>query len=162
MKSKIWCVFALLCLAAMEAEPRDSTPASVPGDQVQWDHLVGDIKASTENDLLGSQESFATTHRNEHFFFAEAECSANAVALLNVNDLLPDRATTVKLRTRAAWSGKTAVLLLRGYSDGQNFMFLCLIDKDGRLERTRLIRPVPMGKGRAVEIDAARYKYGVD
>ena len=158
--SKSWLVIALLLGVAIGTDASGSDLARASSDQVQWDHLAGSIKNVPEESLLSSRSPITPATANGRFYVAEAECSANAVALLNINDLLPNEAKSVSMMTKAVWSGKTAIFLRRSYADDRDFLFLCLVDKDGKLERTKLLRPELRNEKSAVEIDAAKYTYG--
>ena len=156
---KSWPAIALLLGVALGAEARDNDLAKAPSDQAQWVRLIGSVKGMPEDRLLNFQSVVSTATANGRFYVAEAECSANAVALLNINDLLLNEAKSVRLTRKTVWSNKTVILLRRDYVDGQDFLFLCLVDKNGKLERTRLLRPELRNENSAVEIDAAKYIY---
>jgi hypothetical protein len=148
-------LFGSLCAITAKGEVLSDKPA----DQVHWQQLLLDVARRPDADLSRPVENDSSALHGQRLYAAEAECSANAVALLNINDLLTSDATTVEVRAESAWDGKTAIALRRGYANGQHFLFVCLVGKDGNLERTRLLRPKVAGKSSAIEVDASRYLY---
>lgn len=150
----VWLVGAAF---PVEAGCRDSSGPQA--DQAQWDQLLRSVGGVREADLLSSRSPSTSAQTSEHFSIAEAECSANAVALLNVNGRLKSTATAVRLGWKEAWDGKTVIFLLRSYAGSGDFLFACLVGKDGELQRTRLVRPTERSKSSAVEIDASHYVY---
>jgi hypothetical protein len=160
IRLKRWSVFALLLCVAMGAAAIGSDFAQLPSDQTRWNHLVSNAMSLPEENLINYRLQDSTSTVSERFYVASAECSANAVALLAVDDLLPDEAKSIRVGTKTAWGNKTAIFLRRSYADGRNFLFLCLVSESGKLERTRLLRPELRDKKFAVEIDSANYEYG--
>ena len=155
---KSWLTCALLLGMATRAIANDSPPTSL--DQAQWSRLIASVKDTPAETLLNSRSPAPAPTQHERFAAAGAECFANAVALLNINDLLYGQPKSIRIGKRAVWNGKTAMFVQRSHTDGRDFLFLCLVDKDGRLERTRLLRPDLPDKKSAIEIDAAKYIYG--
>ena len=152
-----WLTCALLLSMATRASANDSPQTSL--DQAQWNRLITSIKDSPVETLLNSRLPAPALIKQERFAAAGAECFANAVALLNINDQLHDQPRSIRMGEKPVWNGKTAMFVLRSYAGDREFLFLCLVDKDGRLERTRLLRPGLPDKKSAIEIDNAKYIY---
>ncbi|MBM7128785.1 hypothetical protein [Dyella mobilis] len=76
-----------------------------------------------------------------------------------MNDMLVSRPVAVRLGSAAAWSGKTVVYIMLIFSDGNKYRFICLIGRDDKLERTRLLDTNIRGNTPAVEIDNSNYIY---
>lgn len=106
---KSWLTCALLLGMATRAIANDSPPTSL--DQAQWSRLIASVKDTPAETLLNSRSPAPAPTQHERFAAAGAECFANAVALLNINDLLYGQPKSIRIGKRTVWNGKTAMFV---------------------------------------------------
>ena len=133
--------------------------ASVPGSPLNWERLVAAASNRLDIGLYQSIKYGGDSKKGDKFFQAEAECSANSNALLSVNGMLVSGPVALQLGSAAAWEGKTVVYVRLDFADGNKYRFICLVSRDDKLERTRLLDKNPRGSTPAVEIDNSNYIY---
>jgi hypothetical protein len=148
--------FLTLLLAIMLA---NESRASVPGAPLSWEQLVAAASNRLDMGLYQSIKYGAEAKKGDKFFRAEAECSANSNALLSVNGMLVSGPVSLHLGSAAAWLGKTVVYVRLDFADGNKYRFICLVSRDDKLERTRLLDKGSRGGASAMEIDNSNYIY---
>lgn len=99
----------------------------------------------------------ASDRKTQQFYDSEAECAANAVALLSVNGLLTSGPASIVVKGGSLSDGAAALFVKRTFSDGKEYKFICLLDRGFRLRRTRVVGVGGSDKGIIVEITNSEY-----
>ena len=128
-------VMAMSCLLA--SQPSLSFAHETEAERSDWAHAVASARQAFES--FPQQDGTGERIDSDAFFEAEAECTAGAVALLSINDLLVAAPQSIQLVDNVLPDRNVIVYLRRGFSDGRAYDFICLISAAHALKKVRLV-----------------------